>query len=194
MLHQPPLVAIGDGALGFWSALRELEEFNEIREQRCWVHKIKNILNKLPKRVQSEAQSLLHEMMRAPDRDSAHQAKDHFEAIFRDKYPKAFDCLNKDWDRLTTFFDFPAAHWTSLRTTNPIESTFATVKLRTKSMRGAGSSRMAAVMAFKLLLECEKRWRPIRGWKEISKLLSGVEYQDGVMVRNEESVQKAADM
>ena len=189
-----PLVAIGDGALGFWSALRELEEFKNTQEQRCWVHKIKNVLNKLPKRVQAEAKSLLHEMMSAPDKNSADKARNTFNVVFGAKYPKAVECLSKDWVRLITFFNFPAEHWVSLRTTNPIESAFATVKLRTKTTKGAGSRSMAATMAFKLLLECQKKWRSIRGSKEIKKLLSGVEYKDGVMVNNENQSQEAAAM
>jgi putative transposase len=177
-----PLLAIGDGALGFWSAIGELEEFQKTKWQRCWVHKIANVLNKLPKRVQSEVKSLLHEMMKAPDLDSATKAKNRFQSIYSDKYPKAVTCLEKDWSKLITFFDFPAAHWMSLRTTNPIESCFATVKLRTRVTKGAGSPKTAASLAFKLLLECEKKWRMIRGWREITNLIEGVEYKDGVVL------------
>lgn len=186
-----PLLAMGDGALGFWSALRELEEFKDTKEQRCWVHKIANVLNKLPKRVQPEAKTLLHEMMKAPDRESAAIAKQQFEETFSDKYEKSVQCLNKDWSKLTTFFDFPAKHWTSIRTTNPIESSFATVKLRTKSTRGSGSPKAAATMAFKLLQECEKRWRKIRGCEEIENLLNGVEYKDGIMIDTQKTNQEA---
>lgn len=120
------MVAIGDGALGFWSATGELEEFQSTLSQRCWVHKIANILDKLPKRVQPEVKGLLHEIMKAPDLESAEKVRDRFQLIFEDKYTKAVTCLLKDWKKLTTFFDFPAAHWVSLRTTNPIESAFAT--------------------------------------------------------------------
>lgn len=187
-----PLVAIGDGALGFWSALREIEEFKKTKEQRCWVHKIANVLNKLPKRVQPEAKKLLHEMMKAPTKKSAEKAKKDFETVFNDKYEKSVKCLNKDWDKLTTFFDFPAKHWTSLRTTNPIESSFATVKLRTKSTRGAGSVKTATTMAFKLLQECEKKWRKIRGLSDIENILAGVVYKDGVMVTSKSANQEAA--
>ena len=186
------MLAMGDSALGFWSALRELEEFIETKEQRCWVHKIANVLNKLPKRVQRAAKSLLHEMMKAPDRKSADLAKARFTSIFSDKYEKSVQCLDKDWGRLTTFFDFPAKHWISIRTTNPIESSFATVKLRTKTTRGAGSPKTGATMAFKLLQECERKWRRIRGWEEIKNLLAGVEYRDGVVVASQESNQEAA--
>lgn len=187
-----PMLAIGDGALGFWSALRELESFKNTKEQRCWVHKIANVLNKLPKRVQFEAKNYLHEMMKAPDRSSANIAKKKFERIYEDKYPKATECINKDWSQLTTFFDFPAAHWISLRTTNPIESAFAGVKLRTRTTRGAGNWKTAETMAFKLLQECEKRWLRIRGAKEIEKLLSGVEFKDGVMIPSQEQTEETA--
>ena len=187
-----PLVAIGDGALGFWSALRELEDFKNTKEQRCWVHKIANVLNKLPKRVQYDAKNYLHEMMKAPDRLSAGIAKKNFERIYKDKYPKATECINKDWNQLTTFFDFPAEHWISLRTTNPIESAFSGVKLRTRTTRGAGSRKTAETMAFKLLQECEKRWIKIRGAIQIEKLLDGVEFKDGVMVPSQEQTQEVA--
>ena len=128
-------------------------------------------------------------MMKAPDRKSAGQACARFKATYNDKYEKAVTCLTKDWERMTTFFDFPTKNWTSLRTTNPIESSFATVKLRTKSMKGAGSAKTATTMAFKLLLECQKRWRKICGAEEIENLLAGVEYKDGVMVNRQEENQ-----
>lgn len=188
------MLAMGDGALGFWAALRDIEVFENTKEQRCWVHKIANILNKLPKRVQPEAKALLHEMMKAPDREAAETSKERFKKTFDDKYEKSVQCLEKDWARLTTFFDFPARHWTSIRTTNPIESSFATVKLRTKTTRGAGSPKTATTMAFKLLQECEKKWRKIRGWEEIENLLAGVEYRNGVMVSSQESNRGAAAM
>lgn len=177
-----PLVAVADGALGFWSAIRDFEEFENTKEQRCWVHKIKNVMDKLPKRIQSEIKSQLHDMMRAKDVETAEKIKKRFVRVYGDKYPKAVDCLVKDWKPLTVFFDYPAEHWISLRTTNPIESSFATVKLRTKVTKGSGSPEAAAALAFKLLLECEKKWRRIKGHKEISNLLKGVEYKDGVMV------------
>ena len=187
-----PFIAIADGALGFWAALRELEEFESVKEQRCWVHKIANVLDKLPKKLQAQAKSQLHEMMRSPNRKSAHKEKENFVKTYQAKYPKAAECLEKDWKQLTTFFDFPAEHWISLRTTNPIESSFATVKLRTRTTKGAGSTKVAVSMAFKLLLECEKTWRKIKGYREISNLLKGIEYKDGVVItgsnRNQEAV------
>jgi len=178
-----PLLAIGDGALGFWAALRATGGFEKTEEQRCWVHKIANVLDKMPKRVQPDAKSLLHEMMRAPTATDALKARESFEKLFTEKYPKATECLVKSWTELTTFFRYPAAHWTSLRTTNPIESSFATVKLRTKVTKGAGNRDTATAMAFKLLQECQKKWRKIRGEKEeIQNLFKGLEYRDGVVV------------
>lgn len=178
-----PMLAIGDGALGFWAALRTCKGFEKTEEQRCWVHKIANVLDKMPKRVQPDAKKLLHEMMKAPTEADALTARISFEKIFDDKYPKATACLVKSWSELTTFFHYPAAHWLSLRTTNPIESSFATVKLRTKVTKGAGSKETAAAMAFKLLQECQKKWRKIRGEKqEIQNLLGGLAYRDGIVI------------
>jgi transposase-like protein len=131
-----PRLAIGDGALGFWAALRQV--YPGTKEQRCWVHKNANILDKLPKRVQPRAKDMLHEIMYAPERQSATEDIQRFEQEYQAKYPKAVECLLKDQDELLTFFDFPAEHWIHLRTTNPIESTFSTVKARTKRTKGAG--------------------------------------------------------
>ena len=178
-----PMLAIGDGALGFWAALRTCRGFEKTEEQRCWVHKIANVLDKMPKRVQPDAKKILHEMMKAPTEADALTARVSFEKLFDDKYPKATACLVKSWSELTTFFHYPAAHWLSLRTTNPIESSFATVKLRTKVTKGAGSKECATTMAFKLLQECQKKWRKIRGEKqEIQNLLGGLAYRDGIVV------------
>jgi len=188
-----PLLAMGDGALGFWAAMRTCKGFEKTEEQRCWVHKIANILDKMPKRVQPDAKGLLHEMMKAATEADALKARQSFENLFGDKYPKATECLVKSWPELTTFFHYPAAHWTSLRTTNPIESSFATVKLRTKVTKGAGSKETAASMAFKLLQECQKRWRKIRGEKEhLQNLLAGLEYKDGVVVSQSSHQEVAA--
>ena len=131
--------------------------------------------------------------MKAPTLEDSLKARHSFEGLFADKYPKATECLIKSWSELTTFFRYPAAHWTSLRTTNPIESSFATVKLRTKVTKGAGSKETAAAMAFKLLQECQKRWRKLRGdQKEIQNLLMGLEYRDGVVVPQKSSQEAAA--
>lgn len=187
-----PFLAVGDGALGFWAAIRECDGFQKTQEQRCWVHKIANVLDKLPKRLQSQAKSMLHEMMRAPSRNDCEKVRDQFVKNYEDKYPKATDCLIKHWNQLVTFFSFPAMHWQHIRTTNPIESSFATVKLRTKVTKGAGSKETAAVMAFKLLQECETTWRKIRGHKELQNLMNGLEYKDGVVVANKLHRESAA--
>jgi putative transposase len=187
-----PMLAIGDGALGFWSAVRQCKGFEKTKEQRCWVHKIANVLDKLPKRVQADAKSLLHEMMMASTEADAKKSKESFEKLFSDKYPKAVDCLNKHWPELTTFFSYPSQHWQHIRTTNPIESAFATVKLRTKVTKGAGSKETATVMAFKLLDECQKKWRRLRGHEEIKNLLKGLEYKDGIMIPQQQHHEAAA--
>jgi transposase-like protein len=175
-----PLLAIGDGALGFWSALRTV--YPSTDEQRCWVHKIANVLDKLPKRLQPKAKELLHEMMMAETAADANAAREQFEVAYGAKYEKAVECITKDWQKLVTFFRYPGTHWQHIRTTNPIESTFATVKLRTNVTKGAGSPKAAITMAFKLMQEAEKRWRRLRGYEEIPLLISGVEYRDGVVV------------
>jgi putative transposase len=177
-----PLLAIGDGALGFWAAVREAGGFERTSEQRCWVHKIANVLDKLPKRIQPKVKGLLHEMMRSETKADAEKVRDKFVHEFHAKYPKAVDCLLKDWAELTTFFRFPAMNWTSIRTTNPIESTFATVRLRTNVTKGAGSAKAAETMAFKLLEDAQNTWRKIRGHEEIKNILKGVEYKNGVMI------------
>ncbi len=187
-----PMLAIGDGALGFWSAIRTCEGFEKTEEQRCWVHKIANVLDKLPKRLQSDAKGLLHDMMKADTEADAVKSRENFEKLFSEKYPKAVECLVKSWSELTTFFHYPAQHWQHIRTTNPIESSFATVKLRTKVTKGAGSKETAAVMAFKLLSECQKKWRKLRGHQEFENLLKGLEYKDGVMITRDQHQEAAA--
>lgn len=188
----PPLVCIGDGALGFWAALRATAGFEKCEEQRCWVHKIANVLDKLPKRLQKDAKELLHEMMRSASLEACEKVRDEFVKLHQDKFPKAVHCLKKDWAELTTFFHYPAAHWLHLRTTNPIESSFATVKLRTSVTRGAGSATTATTMAFKLLIECEKRWHKINVPGELKNLFAGVVYKDGIVVTTPSTHQEAA--
>jgi putative transposase len=177
-----PELAIGDGALGFWAALRETGGFERTREQRCWIHKMGNILNDLPKRVQPRAKGLIREMMYAESLSAANNSKQRFLREFHEKYPKSAQKLEKDWTELTAFFNFPAAHWAHIRTTNPIESTFSTVRLRTNVTRGAGSPLAAATMAFKLLQDAEKTWRKIKGYAQLTKVIEGVEYINGIMV------------
>jgi len=172
-----PTLAIGDGALGFWAALREV--YPQTEEQRCWKHKVANVLDKLPKRLQHRAKDMLHEIMYAPDRESAVEEIGHFSQEFGARYPKAVEALVKDQDQLFTFFDYPAQHWIHLRTTNPIESPFATVKARTKKTKGAGSRRAGLAMAFKLLLATEKRWRRVNASHLVALVRAGVTFPNG---------------
>ena len=172
-----PKLAIGDGALGFWAALREV--YPETEEQRCWKHKNANVLDKLPKRLQPRAKAMLHEAMYAPDRKSAVEEIAHFREEFEARYPKAVETLIKDQDQLLTFFDYPAQQWIHLRTTNPIESPLATVKGRSKKTKGAGSRQAGLAMAFKLLLGAEDRWRRLNAPHLIALVKAGVEFPNG---------------
>jgi len=180
---QAPVVAVGDGALGFWGALREV--FPTTLEQRCWVHKIVNVLDKVPKAIQPKVKSSLHEIMNAPTRKDAKKAIKVFVRDFGAKYPKAAECITKDEDALLTYFDFPAEHWKHLRTTNPIESTFATVRLRTRVTKGPGSRTAGLAMVFKLLLAAEKTWRKLNGHELVPLVRAGVKFIDGVRVERE---------
>jgi len=175
-----PVLAIGDGALGFWAALEEV--YPETKEQRCWVHKIANVLDKMPKRLQARAKSMLHEAMYAPDRASAREAMQSFTQEYEHRYPKAVECLRKDKETLLTFFDFPAEHWRHLRTTNPIESPFATVKGRLRQTKGAGSRAAGLAMAFKLALAAQERWRRVNASHLVALVNAGAKFEDGVQV------------
>lgn len=175
-----PMLAVGDGALGFWAALRGV--YPETREQRCWVHKLANVLDKLPKRLQPRAKRLLHEIMHAPSRKDAREAIQRFVEEYAARYPKAAECLTKDQDPLLTFFDFPAQHWRHLRTTNPIESPFATVKARTRTTKGAGSRSAALALAFKLALAAQDHWRKVNAPHLVALLRAGATFKDGVLV------------
>ena len=172
------LLAIGDGALGFWAALRKV--FPQTREQRCWVHKTANVLNKMPKSVQPKAKADLHEIWMAETRADAQKAFDNFLEKYGTKYESACDCLKKDRDVLLAFYDFPAEHWKHLRTTNPIESAFATIRLRHRRTKGSGSRRTSLAMMFKLGKSAEKRWRRLNGHQQITLLLQGKKFVDGV--------------
>jgi putative transposase len=172
-----PKLAVADGALGFWKAMRQV--YPETEEQRCWVHKIANVLDKLPKRLQPRAKSQLHEIMRAPDLQTALEEVGRFVAEFEERYEKAVHTLVKDQEELFTFFDYPAAHWIHLRTTNAIESTFATVKARTRATKGAGSRQAGLAMAFKLLLEAEQHWRRLNSPHLVALVHAGVKFPDG---------------
>ena len=172
-----PKLATADGALGFWAAARK--RLPGTREQRCWVHKTANVLDKLPKCLQSEAKDKLHQIWMAPGRAGADEAFDLFIATYEAKYPGAVECLQKDRDALLTFYDFPAEHWIHLRTTNPIESTFATVRLRHKKTKGNGSRRACLAMVFKLCQSAQKRWRRLNGHELIQDVIAGVTFTDG---------------
>lgn len=174
-----PLLATGDGALGFWAALRKV--YSETREQRCWVHKTANVLNKMPKSVQPRAKADLHEIWMAETRAQADKAFDAFLAKYQAKYADACACLRKDREVLLTFYDFPAEHWKHLRTTNPIESTFATIRLRHQRTKGSGTRRTSLAMMFKLAQAAQKRWRRLNGQEQLDSLLQGRVFVDGVL-------------
>lgn len=188
-LSLAPKLATGDGALGFWKALHKV--YPDTRQQRCWVHKTANVLDKLPKAMQPKVKSALHEIYQAETREAAHKAFDRTLARFQDKYPKAMDCLAKDREELLAFYDYPAAHWVHLRTTNPIESTFATVRLRTKKTRNCGSRATTLAMVFKLLQSAQKRWKRIKGFRMLELVVNNVEFRDGEQV-TDQSVRNAA--
>jgi len=173
-----PKLAVADGALGFWKALPQV--YSSTRGQRCWVHKTVNVLDKMHKRVQSKAKSMLKAVWTAPTRTDAHKACDAFAEMFEAKYPKAVACLNKDRDALLTFYDFPAEHWVHIRTTNPIESTFATVRLRHRRTKGSGSRVACLTMVFKLMENASKTWRALNGSTLVADVIAGVEFADGV--------------
>ena len=173
-----PELAIGDGGLGFWGALRKV--FPQTREQRCWVHKTANVLNKLPKGVQPKAKAMLHDIWMAETQAAADHAFDLFVATFAAKFPAATTCLVTDRDVLLTFYAFPAEHWIHIRTTNPVESTFATVRLRTKKTKGAGSRLACLTMVFKLAMAAQKQWRALNGSQLVADVIDGVPFVDGV--------------
>ena len=173
-----PKLAIGDGNLGFWAAMREV--WPSTLTQRCWVHKTANVLNQMPKSIQGKAKSMLHEIWMAQTRADANKAFDLFIETFGRKYPKAVECLRKDRDVLLGFYDFPAEHWSHLRTTNPIESTFATVRLRMDKTKGCGSRIACLAMVFKLTQSAQKHWRALNGSTLIEEVIAGVQFVDGV--------------
>lgn len=174
-----PLLAVGDGALGFWAALEQI--YPETRAQRCWVHKTANVLNALPKSLHGKARSGLHEIWMAPTRAQAMRAFDIFLKIYAAKYPKATEKLTRDREALLAFYDFPAEHWTHLRTTNPIESTFSTVRHRTTRTKNCLSRATFLGMAFKLVQQAEKTWRRINGIDRLAELAKGIVFKDGVV-------------
>ena len=185
-----PEIAVGDGALGFWKAIEEV--FPGARHQRCWVHKTANVLNKLPKSQQSKAKRALQEIWMAETKKEAVKALEAFVETYQVKYERAADCLTKDRDALLAFYDFPAEHWKHLRTTNPIESTFATVRHRTIRSKGCLSNKTALAMVFKLVEGAQKNWRRIDGHNQLPKLIQGVRFTDGIEIIGNSQAQAAA--
>jgi len=181
-----PKLGVGDGSLGFWGALEEV--FPETRHQRCWMHKTMNVLNYLPKAAQPKAKSMLHEIWMAETRAAAERAFDRFLATYSAKYPKASECLAKDRKSLLAFYDFPAEHWLHLRTTNPIESSFATIRHRTDQTKGCASRATLLGLVFKLAMSAEKNWRRLRGFEYLADVVRGVKFVDGV--RQEKQVKE----
>ena len=176
-LIHPPELAVGDGALGFWKALQKV--FPKTRHQRCWVHKTANVLNKLPKSIQPKVKQALHEIWMAPTKKQAYKAFDIALSTYTAKYPKAMECLEKDKDEMLAFYDFPASHWQHIRTSNPIESTFATVRLRTAKTRGCVARHTILAMVFKLGQSAQRKWRRLRGFNLLAEIIRGVKFKDG---------------
>lgn len=177
-LQQDPKLAIGDGALGFWTALREV--FAATEEQRCWVHKTMNVLNAMPNSLQAKAKAHLHDIWQAETRAEANAAFDFFVETYRVKWHKAVAKLVKDRDVLLTFYDYPAEHWKHIRTSNPIESTFATVRHRTRRTKGCLSRKTGLAMAFKLMMSAQSKWRKLDGRNRLPQIIEGVEFRDGL--------------
>lgn len=185
-----PELAIGDGALGFWAAVRDV--WPETREQRDWVHRLANVLDKLPKRLQRAAKDALREIMNAPTRTDAEAGIDRFEADYGAKYPKAVTSLRRDQNKLLTFYDFPAEHWKHIRTSNPIESTFATVRLRQRVTKGPGSRIRGLTMAFKLIQMAQDRWRRLNAPHLLPLVRAGVQFNDGQQLEREDTEERKA--
>lgn len=175
-----PHLEIGDGALGFWAALDEV--YPKAIYQRCWQHKANNVINYLPKKAQAKARESLTDIWQAETKDDAEKSFDLFIAMYEDKYPKASRCLEKDRLNLLGFYDFPAKHWQSIRTTNPIESAFATIRHRTKRSKGCLSRDTMLHMMFKLGECAQKRWHRLRGFDYLAKVIEGVQFKDGIEV------------
>jgi transposase-like protein len=182
-LAQAPALAIGGGALGFWKALRHVD--GQTRWQRCWVHKTANVLAKLPKDLQAQAKQRLQAIWMAPDRQRATMAFDLFVAMYEAKYPKAAECLAQDREELLAFYDFPAEHWGHIRTTNPIESTFATVRLRTDKTRGCLSRVTMLAMVCKLYQSAAKLWHRLRAAQYLTEVMNGIVFKDGLRLEQD---------
>ncbi len=178
-LSTGPSLAIGDGSLGFWNALAK--EFPATRHQRCWVHRMANVLDKMPKSVQTQAKRNIQEIYMSPTKADALKAFENFISLYEHKYPKAVECLFKTKDETMAFYDFPEEHWKHIRTTNPIESTFATVRLRTYKTKGSGSRMETLTMVFKLVQSAEKKWQKINCREKILLVLEGRKFENGVL-------------
>lgn len=179
-LQVPPDLAVGDGALGFWKAVTK--KWPTTRQQRCWVHKTANVLNKVPKSIQPKVKEALHDIWMAETRQNAHKTFDSCVKRFEDKYPGAMTCLVKDKDSMLAFYDFPAVHWQHIRTSNPIESVFATVRLRTTRTKNCGSRKTTLAMAWKLMTTAQSKWRRLRGYRLLADVINGVTFKDGERV------------
>jgi len=186
-LATPPMLAVGDGALGFWKAAAK--KWPATARQRCWVHKTANVLNKVPKSVQPKIKEALHDIWMAETREAAYKAFDSCQRRFESKYPGAMECLVKDKESLLAFYDFPAPHWQHIRTTNPIESVFATVRLRTTKTKNCGSRKTTLAMAWKLITTAQKKWRRLRGYKLLADVIRGVQFKDGERVETTDQLQ-----
>jgi transposase-like protein len=177
-LTEGPKLATGDGALGFWKALSMI--YPSTRHQRCWVHKTANVLDKLPKGMQKKVKASIHEIWMAPGRAEAEKAFDLALSQYGAKYPKAMECLRKDRPEMLTFYDFPAEHWIHIRTSNPVESMFSTIRLRTAKTRNCGSRETVLTVMFKLAQSAEKRWRRLKGHVLLNEVITGIRFKDGV--------------
>jgi len=189
-VETPPKVAVGDGALGFWAALDEI--YPQVQAQRCWKHKAANVMNYLPKSMQEKAKGALHEIWMAATRRQAELAFDRFIATYQGKYPKATECLQKDRAALLAFYDFPAEHWVHLRTTNPIESAFATIRHRSDRAKGCVTRATMLAMMFKLALAVEQSFRKLKGFAHLAKVIAGVRFVDGVEKIEDQEISRAA--
>ena len=189
-LKMPPSLAIADGALGFWAALDKI--YPSTLQQRCWVHKTANVLDKLPKKHHSQAKKMIVNMYMADSYEEAVSVYNQFGVVFGDKYPKAVKCLEKDFDQLFTFYSFPSIHWIHIRTTNPIESTFATVRLRSRRTKGCGSREATLTMVFQLCREAQKRWKKLKGAEWLPHVASGQQFIDGKLAEKSETIKDVA--
>jgi transposase-like protein len=185
-LKEGPALAIGDGAMGFWGALEEV--YPSTRQQRCWVHKTANTLDKMPRSMQPKAKEKIHDIYMAPTKEQALVAYNSFFSTYEKKFPQACECLKKDKEALFSFYDFPGEHWIHIRSTNPIESTFATVRHRTRRTKGCGTRLATLTMVFKLAKEAEKTWKKIKGYTLIPRVLKGARFVDGELVEKAEQV------